>query len=370
MSATTNIALDAMGGDHAPDIVLGGVDIGRQRHPDLRFQLYGDEAILSPAIAKLGGLREIVTIHHTAEFVGGDDKPSQAVRRRGTSLRLAIEAVKQNEAQAIVSAGNTGALMGLSVLTLGTLSGIDRPAIAGFLPTINGGEAVILDLGANASCHAQNLVQFAVMGEVFARTLLGVNEPTIGLLNIGSESGKGNDVVRQAAAIMSDVKLQMRFFGFVEGNDILSGKVDVVVTDGFTGNVAVKTVEGTARLITTFLNEAFHSSILASIGYLFARRALDKMRIRADPRRYNGAMLLGLNGVVVKSHGGTDALGFATAIDTAYDMIKYGFNSRIADELENLPAPGQTVAADSGGTAVADHARAGPVRRDSRAASR
>lgn len=366
MSATTIIAIDAMGGDHAPDCVLGGVDIGRRRHPDLRFQLYGDEAILAPAIGKLGGLREVVTVHHTTEFVGGDDKPSQAVRRRGTSLRLAIEAVKQNQAQGIVSAGNTGALMGLSMLSLGTLSGIDRPAIAGFLPTVKGGEAVILDLGANVSCDAQNLVQFAVMGEVFARTLQGVNEPTIGLLNIGSESAKGNDIVRQAAAILSDVKLPMRFFGFVEGNDILSGKVDVIVTDGFTGNVALKTVEGTAQLITGFLNEAFHSSVMASIGYLFARRALKKMRIRADPRRYNGAMLLGLNGVVVKSHGGTDALGFATAIDTAYDMIKYGFNSRIADELAHLPVPGQGVAAE----AALGNARAGGLRRGPRAASR
>ena len=242
-------------------------------------------------------------------------------------------------------------------------------AIAGFLPTIKGGEAVILDLGANVSCDAQNLVQFAVMGEVFARTLQGVDEPTIGLLNIGSESAKGNDIVRQAAAILSDVKLPMRFIGFVEGNDMLSGKVDVVVTDGFTGNVALKTVEGTAQLITSFLNEAFHSSIMASIGYLFARRALDKVRIRADPRRYNGAMLLGLNGIVVKSHGGTDAFGFATAIDTAYDMIKFGFNSKIADELAQLPVPGQAAAAERG-NAAADPKRTRSLRGGRRAALR
>ena len=336
-----------MGGDDAPDIVLGGAEMACQRHPDVHFLLYGDESRLAPAIAKHPRLRDRATIRHTDAFIGGEDKPSQAIRRRGTSLRLAIEAVKQSEAQGVVSAGNTGALMGLAVLTLGTLSGIDRPAIASFFPTMKGNEAVILDLGANVSCDVNNLVQFAVMGEVFARTVLGTHEPTIGLLNIGSEAGKGNETLRRAAAILGDVDLPMHFSGFVEGDGIMSGEVDVVVTDGFTGNVALKTAEGTARLVSSFLADAFRSSFIAGIGYLFARRALDKLRIRTDPRRYNGAMFLGLKGIVVKSHGGTDALGFATAIDTAYDMIAYGFNSKIADELTRLPPPGQ-VGAEEG----------------------
>lgn len=338
MKDAVHIALDAMGGDDAPEIVLAGANIAHQRYRDAHFHLFGDQEVLTPRVAKLEGLRSCCEIHHAADIVGPDDKPSQAVRRRDTSMRLAIESVKEGWAEGVVSAGNTGALMGLSVLILRTLNGISRPAIASYLPTRRG-EMVLLDSGANVTCDADNLVQFAVMGEVCARCVLGVSEPSIGLLNIGSEAGKGNEVLRDAAAILQDSALPIKFHGFVEGDDIVLGTVDVVVTDGFSGNIALKTVEGTAKLITGFVSEAFRSSIAANIGYLFAKRALDRAALRGDPRRYNGAILVGLNGIVVKSHGGTDALGFATAIGKAYDMIRHGFNKTIAEELPRLAAP-------------------------------
>jgi glycerol-3-phosphate acyltransferase PlsX len=227
--------------------------------------------------------------------------------------------------------------MAMAKFVLKTLATIDRPAIASFFPTLRG-ESVMLDLGANVDCTADNLVQFAVMGDAFARTVLGVSQPTIGILNVGSEDLKGHDEVRAAAAALRAGPLAPQFHGFVEGNDITAGTTDVVVTDGFTGNVALKTAEGTARLYSEFLRGAFRSSLSAKIGYLFARNALGKVRERLDPRRYNGAMFLGLNGVVVKSHGGTDALGFANAICVAADMIANGINDRIRDDLGKVVA--------------------------------
>jgi glycerol-3-phosphate acyltransferase PlsX len=252
-------------------------------------------------------------------------------------MRLAIDSVRAGEADGVVSAGNTGALMAMAKFVLKTLATIDRPAIASFFPTLRG-ESVMLDLGANVDCTADNLVQFAVMGDAFARTVLGVSQPTIGILNVGSEDLKGHDEVRAAAAALRAGPLAPQFHGFVEGNDITAGTTDVVVTDGFTGNVALKTAEGTARLYSEFLRGAFRSSLAAKIGYLFARNALGKVRERLDPRRYNGAMFLGLNGVVVKSHGGTDALGFANAICVAADMIANGINDRIRDDLGKVVA--------------------------------
>ncbi len=322
-----------MGGDNAPHIVLAGANIARLRYPDVRFILFGDEAELAPRLKKLRGLPDVVEIHHTSERVLADDKPSQVVRTgKQTSMRLAIDAVKEGRAAGIVSAGNTGALMAMAVLTLRTLPGINRPAIASFFPTLHG-ETLMLDLGANVSCDAVNLVQFAIMGEVFAREVLGTKVPTVGLLNIGSEEIKGNEALKQAAQTLRESDLADRFHGFVEGDDIPSGTVDVVVTDGFTGNVALKTAEGTAKLIRAFVREAFQSSNSARIGYVFAKRALDKLRVRTDPRRYNGAMLLGLNGVCVKSHGSTDAVGFATAIGVAVDMVKQAVNKSIAERV-------------------------------------
>lgn len=324
-----------MGGDHAPKMVLKGVKIARKRYPNVHFLLFGDETRLAPLMKKK--LRKVCTIRHTPDVVTGDAKPSQALRSgRNSSMWLAIKAVKDGEAAGVVSAGNTGALMAMAKLSLRTLPGIDRPAIATLLPTIRG-ESVMLDLGANTECDANNLVDFAVMGEVFARTLLGIPSPSVGLLNIGSEDLKGTDSLRQAAAQLRSHPIDsLNFYGFVEGDDIGKGTVDVVVTDGFTGNVALKTAEGTAKLYSQFLRSAFQSSLLAKIGFLFARRALDQVRKRTDPRRYNGAMFLGLNGICVKSHGGTDAVGFANAIGVAVDLISNDLNSRIKDECHRL----------------------------------
>ncbi len=257
-------------------------------------------------------------------------------------MRLALDAVRDDVAQAAVSAGNTGALMAMAKYVFKTLPGIDRPAIASFLPTRRS-EIVMLDLGANIVCDVNNLVQFAVMGEVFARTMLGIERPTIGLLNVGAEELKGNEAVRAASTVLRASELPITFYGFVEGDDIPNGTVDVVVTDGFSGNVALKTAEGTVALYTDFLRESFKSSWLARMGYLLAKPALTKLRTRLDPRRYNGAIFLGLNGITVKSHGGTDAVGFANAIGVAVDMIANGFSAKIRDELERLGAERQSI---------------------------
>ena len=336
MSHGITIALDAMGGDSAPGIVLKGADIARQRYPSIDYLLFGDEEMVRPLLAKLPALSDTTTLVHTNEIVADDAKPSAALRSgRGSSMRLAIDAVADGRAAGVVSAGNTGALMAMAKFVLKMLPGIDRPAIASFFPTQRG-ESVMLDLGANIECDAENLVQFALMGDVFARTVLGLIEPTVGLLNVGEEDLKGNDAVRGASARLRLAVTPIRFYGFVEGDDIAAGTVDVVVTDGFTGNIAVKTAEGTAKLFTEFLEAAFRHSLPARIGYLFARGALRKLRMRCDPRRYNGAMLLGLNGIAVKSHGSTDAFGFANAIGVAVDMNVNGFLNKIRVELARL----------------------------------
>lgn len=336
MSELITIALDAMGGDDAPHIVVAGANIARRRHPDARFVLFGDEADLTARVAKQRGLSDFVEIRHAPEGVAADAKPSQVVRSgQETSMWRAIKAVKEGQADGVVSAGNTGALLAMAMLVLRRLEGIDRPAIASFFPTLRG-ETVMLDLGANIRCNERNLVEFAIMGEVFARTILGIENPTVGLLNVGAEETKGNDALKDAAQLLRDLDLPGEFVGFVEGDDIPAGAVDVVVTDGFTGNVALKTAEGTAKLINAFVRETFRNSFWAKIGYIFAKRSFDKLRNRSDPRRYNGAMFLGLNGVCVKSHGGTDAVGFATAIGVAIDMVKYGGNASLKTTVERL----------------------------------
>jgi glycerol-3-phosphate acyltransferase PlsX len=336
VSAGITIAVDAMGGDRAPNMVLNGAEIALRRHPDAHFLLFGAEDQISPLLGRLPLLGKAVTLHHTAEVVADDTKPSLALRTgRQSSMWLAIEAVADGRADGVVSAGNTGALMAIAKFVLKMLPGIDRPAIASLFPTRRG-ESVMLDLGANVECDAENLVQFALMGDVFARTVLGLVEPSVGLLNVGSEDLKGNDAVRNASARLRGAMTPIHFYGFVEGDDIAAGTVDVVVTDGFTGNVAVKTAEGTAKLFSEFLEAAFRHSLPARIGYLFARSALRKLRMRSDPRRYNGAMFLGLGGIAVKSHGSTDAFGFANAIGVAVDMKVNGFLDKIRVELARL----------------------------------
>lgn len=338
MSGEIVLALDAMGGDQAPGVVIRGANVARLRHPELRFLLFGNEQRLKPLLEKFRKLSLACTIRHTEEVVEAGDKPSVALRQRKTSsMSLAIRAVHDGEAAGVVSAGNTGALMAIAKVVLKTLPGITRPAMAAVFPTLRG-ESVLLDLGANIDCTADNLFQFAVMGEVFARSVLLVPKPTVALLNVGEEELKGNEVIKSAAAKIRESGMPIDFVGFVEGDDIAIGTVDVVVADGFVGNVALKTAEGTARLYTEFLRAAFRRSIFSRLGYLLARPALHAFRDRVDPRRYNGAMLLGLNGVVVKSHGGTDHRGFAAAVGMAAEMISQGVNARIIDELHRLHA--------------------------------
>ncbi len=339
-----------MGGDRAPDMVVEGIGIARKRFPDVRYLLFGSEERLWPLLDRAPDVAAVCTLRHTVGVIRNEDKPSQALRSgRDSSMWQAIQAVKVGEAAGVVSAGNTGALMAMAKIALRTLPGINRPAIATVLPT-RVGEVVMLDLGANSDCDAQNLFEFAIMGEVFARSVLGLEKPTVGILNIGSEDVKGNDAVRAASLMLRETELPIHFHGFVEGDDIGAGSVDVVVTDGFTGNIALKTAEGTAKMYSGFLREAFGSSLLAKLGYLLAKPALDKVRLRTDPRRYNGAMLLGLNGVCVKSHGGTDALGFANAIGVAANLAAQGFNERIKQEFALLHVVGAPpVAAVAGG---------------------
>jgi glycerol-3-phosphate acyltransferase PlsX len=345
LNSSLTIALDAMGGDHAPEMVVAGADLARRRYPKLKYIFFGDERRIQPLLAKRKALRSIVSIHHTEEIIGNDIKPAVALRSgRQSSMRLAIDAVAEGRASCVVSAGNTGALMAMAKIGLKTLPGIHRPAICSFLPTLRG-ESVMLDLGANIDCDAENLVQFAIMGAIFARTVLGIAEPTIGLLNVGAEELKGHEALRTAAQILRSTELPGRFHGFIEGNDIPAGAVDVIVTDGFTGNVALKLAEGMGKLYTGFLRRTFESSVSARIGYVLARGAFRKLRNRVDPRRYNGGMFLGLNGVCVKSHGGIDAFGFANAIGVAADLVAQGFNERISEELHRLNpvAPPATV---------------------------
>lgn len=333
-SGVIRIALDAMGGDHAPKIVVNGAAIAMVRYPACEFTFYGNEEELKPLLAKHKDLAARSTIVHTVDRVLADDKVAYALRNgRNSSMRLAINSVSEGKAEAIVSAGNTGALMAMAKFVLKTLPNIDRPAIVAFFPTLKG-ETVMLDLGANVECSPENLVDFAVMGAVFANTVLGVHRPRIGLLNVGSEEMKGRDDVRVAAQELRELDLPGEYIGYVEGDDITKGVVDVVVTDGFTGNVALKTAEGTAKMYSEFLKRTFKTSWMAQIGYLFARAAFKKLRKRTDPRTYNGALFVGLKGVCVKSHGGTDEVGFANAIGVAHDLVKYKFNDQISSGVQ------------------------------------
>ncbi len=330
------LALDGMGGDHAPEVIVNGADIARERYPGTSYLLFGDPARLKPLVDKRKGLSQALEIVPAEDAVLAEDKPSFALRRRRkSSMWLAVEAAAQGRADTVVSAGNTGALLAISMVAMRTVAGAHRPALASFVPTSRG-ETVMLDLGANLECDADNLAEFAVMGSVFAQVLLGLDRPKVGLLNVGSEEEKGHEELRQAARWLRRPDAPVNFHGFVEGNDIGRGTVDVVVTDGFTGNVALKSIEGTAKLYTQFVRDAFRTSTFAKIGFLFAAGALVKMRKRVDPRRYNGGVFLGLDGVCVKSHGGTDALGFAYAIGVAVDLVRYEYKNKLAEGLTKL----------------------------------
>jgi glycerol-3-phosphate acyltransferase PlsX len=332
MSASKVLAVDAMGGDHAPGAIIAGLEIACERQPLAHFLIFGDQATLDPLLAATKRLKTCATIRHAGAVIDGDMKPTVALRLRDSSMRRAIDAVLANEAGGVISAGNTGALLALSKIVLKTMKGIDRPAMAAVGPSAKG-DVVMLDLGLNVVYDSRNLVEFALMGEIFARIVLGLPAPSFGLLNIGSEEGKGDEILRAAAAMLRESPIGGQFRGFVEGHDIAAGTVDVVVTDGFTGNVALKTGEGALKLVRDLLKQVFASGLMARAGYVLARGGLQRLAEWLDPRRYNGAVLLGLNGVVVKSHGGTDAEGFAHAVDVALDMIGNDFNQRIAEGL-------------------------------------
>ncbi len=327
-----NLAVDIMGGDFGPSVTIEGVYQASKIFPNVFFKLFGNEILAKKELKKIPDFKNYEIIH-TDEYIKSDDEPVNALRKlKKSSLRLAVNDVGENKSHGLVSAGNTGALMAISKFVLKTISGINRPAIAGLMPSLRG-EIVILDLGANIDCSNINLVQFAIMGEIFSKSLLGIEKPKIGILNVGSEEIKGNAVVKKTFEDLEALKPQVNFFGFIEGNDINKGVVDVVVTDGFSGNIALKTAEGVAELIIIFLQNAFKSSIISKLGFLLSKTALNRFKARIDPRKYNGAILLGLNGIVVKSHGGADSFGFLNAISSAISLIQNDYNEEIKKKL-------------------------------------
>jgi glycerol-3-phosphate acyltransferase PlsX len=328
-----------MGGDHGPSVIVAGAAIALVRHPDTRFLLVGDTALIQAELKNHPALAAKAEIVHSDVAVAMDAKPSQALRkgRRHSSMWLSIEAVRDGRADAAVSAGNTGALMAMAKFCLKTIPGIDRPAIAVIWPTVEA-ECIVLDVGANVGADARQLVEFALMGAGMARALFGMDRPTVGLLNIGTEEVKGLDEIKRAAAVLRAAQLPIEYRGFVEGDDVGHGAADVVVTEGFTGNIALKTAEGTAKQIGQYLRAAMGRSLLARIGAFLAQGAFRALKEKMDPRHLNGGFFLGLNGIVVKSHGGTDATGFASAVDTAYDMASSGVVKRLADDVARFHA--------------------------------
>ncbi|MDE5444832.1 phosphate acyltransferase PlsX [Bradyrhizobium sp. CSA207] len=335
MPSKVRIALDAMGGDVGAAVVIPGAAISLGRHRETEFLLVGDRAKIEPELEKHPALKAASRIVHTDVAVSMEDKPSQALRRgrKTSSMWLAIDAVKKGEADVAVSAGNTGALMAMARFNLRTLRGIDRPAITAIWPTMRG-DSVVLDLGATIGGDAHHLVSLAVMGAAMASVLFNKPRPTVGLLNIGVEEIKGHEEIREAAEILRAMNLpQLDYIGFVEGDGIGKGLADVIVSEGFNGNIALKAAEGTARQIAALLRDEMRKSWMSRIGYLFARRAFQTLRERMDPNKSNGGVFLGLNGVVVKSHGGTNAEGFAYAIDVGYEMVKFDLLNKINQML-------------------------------------
>lgn len=346
MSGHLTIALDAMGGDLGPEAVVPGAALALRQKKNLRFMIYGDSKKIDPFLSQYPKLAKVSEVYHTDFAVSPHEKPGVALRAgRSSSMRLAINAVSDKKAHCVVSGGNTGALMAMAKMVLKCLPGIERPAIASLLPTVDK-EIVMLDLGANLECNSEMLVQFAILGAVYARVVRGHDQPTVGLLNIGSEDAKGHEEIRDAAAILQRIEFPGRYAGFVEGNDIPMGTVDVVVTDGFTGNVALKTAEGVSKLITTVLKRKLKESPLAMFGAFLASGALKKLKNEMDPRRYNGGMFLGLDGVCVKSHGGMDAFGFSNAILHAAEIADRNFNVRVAAEISEVMAQEQRIKAE------------------------
>ncbi|MFN7056759.1 phosphate acyltransferase PlsX [Hyphomonas sp.] len=338
MQSTVTLSIDAMGGDNAPGIVMEGVADFLSGRPGARALLHGDEALLKPLLAANAVLSARAEIRHTDIKITSDMKPSQALRRgKGSSMWNAVQAVQEGAADASVSAGNTGALMAISMLVLRKMDGVHRPAMTALWPTLKG-RTVVLDVGANVEADAEQLVSFAIMGEAFARATLGIERPSVALLNIGSEEMKGHEEVREAHELLRNSPLKMDYRGFVEGDDISAGAVDVVVTDGFTGNVALKAGEGVARMLATRMREAFTESLASKAGAALAMNGLKRLKSMMDPSNVNGGVLVGLGGVSVKSHGSADARGFARACELAADLALSNFRGEIAANLARVGA--------------------------------
>ncbi|APG62153.1 phosphate acyltransferase [Sphingorhabdus lutea] len=340
MSHKPLIAIDAMGGDEGVSVMIAGAALARHRHDKFRFLLVGDQEKIEAALCDHPNLRDASEILHTSEIVSGDDKPSQALRKsRGSSMGLAIDAVKRGQASAAVSAGNTGALMAMSKLALRTMPGIDRPALAALLPTLIDSDVVMLDLGANTECDARNLTQFAIMGAAYSKIIYGFNEPRVKLLNIGTEDQKGTGTLRDASDLLrSSTGLPMDFQGFIEADKINRGECDVVVCDGFSGNIALKAIEGSARFVTDLLKRSFTSSLRSKFGFLISRPATELLRHHLDPNNHNGAVFLGLNGVVVKSHGSANEKGVANAVEVAARLVEKDIIGRISSSIDHINA--------------------------------
>ena len=337
MMKPVRIALDAMGGDYGPNVIVPGAARALRLHRDIEFVFFGDEARIRPLVDMDPELSAVSRVHHTDVSVRMDAKPSQALRagRRTSSMWLAVEALKKKEADVAVSAGNTGALMAMAKTCLHMMPLIGRPAIAAVWPTLRG-ESIVLDLGATIGADAQHLVDLAVMGSEMARIVLSIEKPTVGLLNIGVEEIKGNDEVKLASRLLRESIANLDYHGFIEGDDIGKGTVDVVVTEGFTGNIALKTAEGTASQMGQYLREVLSRDLLSKLGYFLARRAFAALKEKMDPRNVNGGVFLGLNGVVIKSHGGSDAVGTARAVETGYVMARHQLLSKIRNSLPLL----------------------------------
>jgi glycerol-3-phosphate acyltransferase PlsX len=320
--------------------MIAGAALARHRHESFNFLLVGDEVRIKAALDQHPNLRAASEILHTDDVVTADDKVSAALRKAKTSsMGMAINAVKTGEASAAVSAGNTGALMATAKLALRTMPGIDRPALSALLPTLEDTDVVMLDLGANTECEAKNLVQFAIMGAAYSRIIFGFDRPRVRLLNIGTEEMKGTDQLRDAALHLRNATgLHMDFQGFVEADKINRGECDVVVCDGFTGNIALKSIEGTARFVTDLLRRAFTSSVRSKFGFLVSRPATELLRHHLDPNNHNGAVFMGLNGVVVKSHGSANVKGVANAVEVAARLVEEDITARITQDLARVQA--------------------------------
>jgi len=332
------IAIDAMGGDEGVRVMVEGAALARRRHDKFKFLLVGDEERIKRALDNHPNMRGASEVLHAADVVAGDEKPTQALRRaKTTSMGMAINTVKQGDAGAAVSGGNTGALMAMAKLALRTMPGIDRPALAALMPTLGDNDVIMLDLGANTDCDARNLVQFAIMGAAYSRIVTGLAAPRVRLLNIGTEENKGTDHLQEAATrLRAATGLSLQFDGFIEANGLSRGDVDVVVTDGFSGNIALKAVEGTARFVADLLRRSFQSSLRSKFGFLVSRPATELLKHHLDPNNHNGAVFLGLNGVVVKSHGSASALGVANAVAVTARLLEERITERIAADLADF----------------------------------